>query len=160
MKEYIGFKIINAKPMTRAEYNTLRGWEVPADEKPDDAGYLVEYTNGGNANHPGFNGYISWNPKAVFEQAYTTTNNLSFSPALEAIRLGKRVARNGWSGKAMHLQLVKPPQSASPCEPVYQVEGVNDRLLPWIGVRTAGGEFVPWLPSQADILGDDWVVIE
>ena len=43
MNRYLGTKLINAKPMNRAEYNALRGWAVPADENPDDAGYLVEY---------------------------------------------------------------------------------------------------------------------
>lgn len=70
MKEYIGTKIISAKPMTRAEYNALRGWEVPADENPHDEGYLVEYSDGGKPNHPGFKGYISWSPKDIFERAY------------------------------------------------------------------------------------------
>lgn len=70
MQTHIGTKIINAEPMTRGEYNKLRGWEVPADENPDDAGYLVEYTDGGKANHPNFKGYISWSPADVFERAY------------------------------------------------------------------------------------------
>lgn len=70
MKKYIGTKLINAKPMTRQEYNDLRGWAVPSDENPNDEGYLVEYVDGGKANHPDFEGYISWSPKDVFERAY------------------------------------------------------------------------------------------
>lgn len=56
MTPYIGTKPINAKPMTRAAYNTLRGWALPADENGDDAGYLVEYMDGGKANHRGYEG--------------------------------------------------------------------------------------------------------
>lgn len=67
---YIGFKEINALPMDRGEYNTLRGWEVSEDENPEDEGYLVEYLDGGKSNHPDFKGYISWSPKEVFERAY------------------------------------------------------------------------------------------
>jgi len=70
MKPYIGTKLINAIDMTRAAYNILRGWELPADENGDDAGYLVEYVDGGQSNHPNFKGYISWSPKDVFERAY------------------------------------------------------------------------------------------
>lgn len=70
MKHYVGTKYINAKPMSRGDYNTLRGWQVPADEDPADEGYLVEYTDGGKPNHPDFAGYISWSPKDVFERAY------------------------------------------------------------------------------------------
>lgn len=70
MQKYIGTKTINAKPMTRGEYNALRGWEVPADENPADAGYLVEYTDSPNPNVEGYAGYVSWSPADVFERAY------------------------------------------------------------------------------------------
>ena len=67
---YVGAKCIHAVPMKRLDYIRLRGWEVPADENPEDAGYLVEYTDGGAPNVAGFAGYISWSPTAVFEAAY------------------------------------------------------------------------------------------
>ncbi|MFN3898896.1 MAG: Gp49 family protein [Alishewanella aestuarii] len=70
MKKYIGIKQVFACPMTREAYNQLRGWTVPADENPADEGYLVEYIDGGKANHPYYAGYISWSPKDVFERAY------------------------------------------------------------------------------------------
>lgn len=41
LKQYTGTKTVMATPMTRGEYNALRGWEVPADEDPNDQGYLV-----------------------------------------------------------------------------------------------------------------------
>ena len=43
MEKYIGVKEIKAKPMTRKEYCDYRGWEVPADEDPNEELYLVEY---------------------------------------------------------------------------------------------------------------------
>ncbi len=67
---YIGTKVIHAKPMHRLYYNDLRGWEVPDDENPLDEGYIVEYTDGGQANVSGFDGYVSWSPKDVFEKSY------------------------------------------------------------------------------------------
>lgn len=70
MEKFIGTKVVNATPMTRQEYNDIRGWDLPADENGADEGYLVEYVDGGQANHPRFSGYISWSPKAVFENAY------------------------------------------------------------------------------------------
>ena len=59
-KTYVGAKIIQAKPMNRLEYNKYRGWEIPKDENPTDEGYLVKYEDG----------YESWSPKEVFENAY------------------------------------------------------------------------------------------
>lgn len=70
MKQYIGTKVINAAPMTRAAYNEFRGWQLPTDENGDDDGYLVEYVDGGKANTETYAGYVSWSPKDVFERAY------------------------------------------------------------------------------------------
>lgn len=66
---YIGTKVVHATPMSRAIYNDFRGWTMPENEE-DDEGYLVEYTDGGQANVEGFAGYISWSPKGVFERSY------------------------------------------------------------------------------------------
>ncbi len=70
MKNYVGIKNIQARPMTRGEYNAYRGWAVPPDEDGADAGYLVEYLDGGKANDSRHVGYISWSPVDVFERAY------------------------------------------------------------------------------------------
>ena len=40
-KIYIGVKVIDAKPMTRLEYNQFRGWSLPDNENGEDPGYLV-----------------------------------------------------------------------------------------------------------------------
>lgn len=67
---HIGTKVVRAVPMNRAEYNKYRGWELPADEIGEDAGYLVEYTDGGIPNVEGHAGYVSWSPADVFNRAY------------------------------------------------------------------------------------------
>ncbi len=61
MIKFIGTKQIEAEPMTRGEYNQYRGWTIPANENPEDEGYLVKYNDG----------YISWSPKKPFEEAYS-----------------------------------------------------------------------------------------
>lgn len=75
LEQYTGTKTLNATPLSRGDYNTLRGWDVPADENPDDEGYLVEYVDSGESNHPDFTGYISWSPKHVFEKAYKASGS-------------------------------------------------------------------------------------
>lgn len=67
---YEGTKRVLASPMTRADYNAYRGWELPANEDGADTGYLVEYTDGGKANDSRHAGYISWSPSDVFDRAY------------------------------------------------------------------------------------------
>lgn len=82
MKSYIGTKQINATPMTREQYNNIRGWAVPSDENPEDTGYLVEYPDSAS-NCEGYAGYISWSPQAVFEKSYMPTDGLTFGLALD-----------------------------------------------------------------------------
>ncbi len=65
MQKYIGVKRIEARAMTRGDYNTYRGWQIPADENPADEGYLVKYRDG----------YESWSPKEIFEEAYAVEDN-------------------------------------------------------------------------------------
>lgn len=67
---YEGTKRVHATPMKRGDYNAYRGWQVPADENPADAGFLVEYVDGGKPNDPRHAGYISWSPRDVFERSY------------------------------------------------------------------------------------------
>ena len=91
MIHYIGTKEVYAKPMTRQAYNDLRGWTVPSDENPNDEGYLVEYVDGGNPNHPDFKGYISWSPKDVFESSYTLSGTPLERLHLEETELEKKI---------------------------------------------------------------------
>ena len=71
MKQYECHKKVNAKPLNRGDYNVLRGWAMPENEDGADEGYLVEYLDGGESNHPDYDNYISWSPKDVFEAGYT-----------------------------------------------------------------------------------------
>lgn len=77
--------------------------------------------------------------------------------AIRALRNGYRVRRAGWNGKGMWLQYIEPGH--------YTVNGSVltapdvSVMLPWIGMRTAGGGFVPWLCSQTDLLADDWELV-
>lgn len=70
MVSFTCHKTVKAVPMNRKDYNDLRGWSVPSDENPEDEGYLVEYQDDGHKNVEGFDGYISWSPKEVFEKGY------------------------------------------------------------------------------------------
>ena len=153
MKKHIGVKEIKAKPMKRGEYNSYRGWDIPADENPDDDGFLVEYIDGGQANHPDHAGYISWSPAGVFERAYRRVDGLTFGQAIEAMKKGKKVARAGWNGKNMHLYLVEKFTYERNDAPTI----VHD---PFIMMSTVLNSLVPWLASQTDMLSDDWMVIE
>ena len=166
MKPYIGVKQIRAKAMTREEYNELRGWTVPADENPDDAGYLVEYVDGGQSNHTDFAGYIRWSPKDVFERAYRVTEGMTFGLAIEALKQGSKVARSGWNGKGMWLVLVPGTKAVNFTEgsPYMKAGLTHGEILPHIDMYTVNAEgrraMLPgWIASQTDMLAEDGVVI-
>ena len=164
MKTYIGTKVVHARLMNRKDYNAYRGWEVPADENPQDMGYLVEYVDGGKSNHPNHVGYISWSPWDVFERAYTDISGggMSFGDALIALKVGKKVAREGWNGKGMFIFLVQGSQfnvNRAPLLGIYP-EGTKISYRPHIDMRTADGEIVPWVASQSDLLVNDWVLVD
>lgn len=161
----IGTKAVNAKPMTRQEYNDFRGWRLPENENGADEGYLVEYQDG-KPNTAEYQGYVSWSPKEQFDNAYQdVTKGVSFGHAIELLKGGHRVAREGWNGKGMWLGLVHPDDDADvPPQPTYAVAGIvdyaNNGCLPWIGMKTADNKFVPWLASQTDVLAEDWQIVE
>ena len=75
MKQFNAVKEVNAEPMTRQEYNDLRGWDLPADEDGSDEGFLTEDINA-PSNLEGWDGYISWTPKAIFEDQFYAVNRV------------------------------------------------------------------------------------
>lgn len=162
-RTYIGTKVVIGSPMSRVEYNLYRGWELPADENGDDTGYLVEYLDGGAANHPGHRGYISWSPSTVFENSYRETHGLTFGEAIEALKTGSKVARAGWNGKGMWLVLV-PGSAVNELRDgsAYHEAGLRGAITinPHIDMKTATGGMQPgWLASQTDMLADDWQIL-
>lgn len=71
----------------------------------------------------------------------------NFGWALEILRAGGRVQREGWNGKGMWLAL--------------QVPDTHSKMtLPYIYMSTVTGDLVPWLASQTDVLATDWQVFE
>ena len=139
MRQYIGTKIIDAEPMSRGQGG-----------KAED-GYKVRYPDG----------YESWSPKDVFEEAYRPTDCMSFGLAIEAMKEGKKVSRRGWNGKGMFLFLGTGIEvhTEADLSCVSDLEG--DLTLPTIVMKTADDKFcVGWLASQTDMLADDWEVVE
>lgn len=149
MKTYIGTKIIEAKPMTRGDYNVFRGWKIPEDENPEDRGYLVKYPDG----------YISWSPKEVFEEAYRECDSMPFGLAIEAIKKGKRVKRKGWNGKNQYIQLATGISYKSADGEIVNCEhdAIGNQAIAFVGTS---GVQMGWLASQADMLAEDWVFVE
>lgn len=145
--------------MNREQYNEYRGWELPANENGDDDGFLVEYMDGGQANHPEHKGYISWSPLGVFERAYRPIDGMTFGMAIEAMKRGERLQRGGWNGKGMWVAYVGGVQwDLYPS--VSGEDSVDTKLRDFIVMKTVDAQFVPWVASQTDMLAEDWRVVE
>ena len=66
--------------------------------------------------------------------------------AVKEMHDGQRVAREGWNGKGMYIEL--------------QVPDANSKMtLPYVYMSTVQGDLVPWLCSQSDLLATDWDVV-
>jgi hypothetical protein len=86
-----------------------------------------------------------------------------FGWALMLLRAGHKVARVGWNGAGMWLVLVPgTPKGAMTEGSVYHRAGVKEAAIgAHIDMFTAKGIMQPgWLASQADMLAEDWVIVE
>ena len=161
MEKYIGTKIIQAREMTREEYNFYRGWKLPDDEEGTDEGYLVEYLDGGKPNHIDHGGYISWSPKEQFDNAYRPLNDLTFGEALEGLKAGLKIARKGWNGKGMFAYYV-PAAKYKALTSVAMDMAFDNNLIPYrayIALKTAQGDVATWAPYTSDTLAEDWEIV-
>ena len=161
MKTYIGAKIIQAKPMNRADYNVYRGWELPSNENGADDGYLVECMDGGKANDSRHVGYISWSPAEQFDNAYRETTGLTFGLAVEALKKGQKLARAGWNGKCMFVFLVNGSTFNVSRAPLLDIfpEGTEINYPPHIDIKNVDGSISTWVPSIGDVMAEDWQVL-
>ena len=140
--EYIGIKRVRAVPMTLGDYGTLRSFPVIADEDQEAPGYLIEYLDGGAPNTDLFEGYISWSPKGVFDNAYRAQGAVgSFSNALEAHKAGHRIARLPWIESQRKLEKTDADFSHFSERSIEPGESLIDAC------------------HNADLLAEDWVVL-
>jgi len=71
----------------------------------------------------------------------------NFGEVLEMLKRGQKMCREGWNGKNMWIHLQVPDKHSK-------------MTLPYIYMKTAQDDLVPWLASQTDILAEDWEIVE
>lgn len=74
-------------------------------------------------------------------------NGTDIGEAIYLMRQGQRVARKGWNGRGMWLELQVPDEHSK-------------MTLPYVYMKTADDNLVPWLCSQSDLLATDWVTVD
>lgn len=142
MKQYIGTKIVQAEPQ-ELRYRNEAGVDFCEE------GYKVRYQDG----------YESWSPKDVFEEAYRETDGMTFGLAIEAAKKGKKIARKGWNGKNQYVQLARGISYTSPDGEVVNAEhdAIGNAAFAFCGTS---GVQMGWLASQADMLAEDWMIVD
>ncbi|MDD4565726.1 MAG: DUF2829 domain-containing protein [Eubacteriales bacterium] len=154
MNKYIGVKLIEAEPMTDVEFENSKGHIVLPDREPRD-GYMVKYPDG----------YTSWSPKDVFEEAYRETDGMTFGLAIEAAKKGHKISRPGWNGRGMFVVYQKGYPQGIPCnKQTADAWGMNEGDLficqPYLQIKNVDGSHSMWVPSINDTLASDWMTLE
>jgi len=72
----------------------------------------------------------------------------NFGIALEKLKKGNKVAREGWNGKGMYIQLNKG------------IDFEFSELCPFLTIKNVKNSFDTWVPSISDLLAEDWVILK
>ena len=160
MEKYIGTKVVKAEPMTMTEAQKVLGRELkPATLEED--GYLVEYKDG----------YKSWSPKSMFEEAYREVGSVNFGGAINLLKAGLAVRRKGWNGKGLFIVKQVPSHVTGEIIPNMQSlpQSAKDILMsrenPHIDytnqmlIVNPDGRADSWVPSSSDVFAEDWEVV-
>jgi hypothetical protein len=79
---------------------------------------------------------------------------MNFGRALDYVKNGDKIAREGWNGKGMWVRLFAPGggghELCSLSQPFLVIE------YPQGHPAYPNGSCIPWLASQSDILAEDW----
>lgn len=94
--------------------------------------------------------------------------NFDFGAAIDHLKAGRKVAREGWNGKGMWLVMVPGTPTAQLREgtPYRDATGLDAcEILPHIDMWTTNAHgrraMLPgWLASQSDMLATDWVLVD
>ena len=83
---------------------------------------------------------------------------MDFGEAIRALKEDKCVARQGWNGKGMHIYL---EEHFTHVLQGGHFKGAKRPYEAVIIMFTAQGTHQPgWLASQADMLSDDWEIVD
>lgn len=150
----VRINVVDTEPMTRGDYNKMRGWQIPENENPADEGYVITYRKG----QP--NEYISWCPKKEADEvSISCENGLPFGVAIMECRYhGKKIQRANWNGEGQYVEY-------KVVEVCYSEESklVQSHAFVFHFVNRKTGETgiqVGWLASQADMAANDWRIVE
>lgn len=147
--------------MSWLDYARLRGRRGVLPNNTNVApGYMVSLVAANGKPNSDICQRTTWTAKAQFELDYQATVGMSFGMALETMKLGHQIAREGWVDTwltmvlgAHDIQRLDPTFSSASVRAVLNVEVA---AIPWVAVKTSDNKFVPWQAYHTDMLAEDW----
>lgn len=95
-----------------------------------------------------------------FEKICRSAEDMPFGDALVALKQGQRVARKGWNGKDMYVFLAYEADFVTDAD-ISAFDHLEVEVGDMLVMKTAQNTFQPgWLASQADMLAEDWYIVE
>ena len=96
------------------------------------------------------------------------TNDLTFGDALVALKLGKKVAREGWNGKDQYV-VAQAQATTTDASKIWNPHnkahaeklGGQIYVAPYCTLKTAQDTLaMGWTPSTGDLFANDWLILE
>lgn len=86
---------------------------------------------------------------------------MNFSSALQHLKLGHLLKREGWNGKNQFIYLVQGSCFKVNRPPLNQIlpEGRDITYRAHIDMKYEDGSFGVWSPSMGDLLAEDWITL-
>lgn len=83
---------------------------------------------------------------------------MNFGDAIKEVKAGKKIAREGWNGKSQYVELATCISYIGADGTVVNSEhdAIGNKCLAFVGTS---GVQMGWLASQADMLAEDWKVV-
>lgn len=86
--------------------------------------------------------------------------NFDFGTAIQEMKSGKKVAREGWNGKGMYLFIASDIDFVTKADLSDMKDEHGELTLNSVVMKTADNKFVVgWLASQTDMLSEDWQIV-
>ncbi|MBQ4123566.1 DUF2829 domain-containing protein [bacterium] len=84
---------------------------------------------------------------------------MDFGKAIQLLKEGKRVQRSGWNGKNQYIELATNISYKNANGEIINAEheAIGNKAIAFVGTS---GVQLGWLASQADMLAEDWKIVE
>lgn len=84
---------------------------------------------------------------------------MNFGQAIELLKEGKSLQREGWNGKNQYIELATNISYVNANKEIINVnhEAIGNKAIAFVG---KSGVQLGWLASQSDMLANDWKVVE